>query len=114
MGTEESLEIGRGEIIGVAGLQGHGQTDLIDALYGAFGEIKLEMDGNEISIHNSRQAVTRGFAFISGDRERDGTFQERNLAENVAAVKELVKHEKITDTRAILDSLMLNMIILDN
>lgn len=103
-GTEESLEIGRGEIIGVAGLQGHGQTDLIDALYGAFGEIKLEMDGNEISIHNSRQAVTRGFAFISGDRERDGTFQERNLAENVAAVKELVKHEKITDTRAILDS----------
>ena len=85
-------------------MQGHGQTDLIDALYGAFGEIKLEMDGNEISIHNSRQAVTRGFAFISGDRERDGTFQERNLAENVAAVKELVKHEKITDTRAILDS----------
>lgn len=87
-GTEESLEIGKGEIIGVAGLQGHGQTDLIDALYGAFGEIKMVMDGQEISIHNSRQAVARGFAFISGDRERDGTFQERNLAENVAVVKE--------------------------
>lgn len=102
-GTEESLEIGKGEIIGVAGLQGHGQTDLIDALYGAFGEIKMVMDGQEISIHNSRQAVARGFAFISGDRERDGTFQERNLAENVAVVKELVKREKMDDSRTVLD-----------
>ena len=102
-GTEESLEIGKGEIIGVAGLQGHGQTDLIDALYGTFGEIKMVMDGQEISIHNSRQAVARGFAFISGDRERDGTFQERNLAENVAVVKELVKHEKMENSRTVLD-----------
>ena len=36
-GTVESLEIGMGEIIGVAGLQGHGQTDLVRALYGVRG-----------------------------------------------------------------------------
>lgn len=102
-GTEETLEIGKGEIIGVAGLQGHGQTDLIDALYGAFGEIKLEIDGKEINVSNSRQAVAQGFAFISGDREKDGTFQERNLAENLAAVRELVKGEKKADAKTILD-----------
>ena len=51
----------------------------------------------------ARQAVARGFAFISGDRERDGTFQERNLAENVAVVKELVKREKMDDSRTVLD-----------
>lgn len=39
-GTEESLEIRKGEIIGVAGLQGHGQTDLVNSLYGNLGEIK--------------------------------------------------------------------------
>ncbi len=103
-GTEESLEIGKGEIIGVAGLQGHGQTDLIRALFGMYGEIKMEVDGKPVAIHSPRQAVSHGFAFISGDRERDGTFRERNLSENISAVQELVKHQKIGDTREILDS----------
>ena len=103
-GTVESLDVRRGEIIGVAGLQGHGQTDLIRSLYGMNGEIKIEKEGKEISIHSPKQAVSHGFAFISGDRERDGTFQERNLAENIAAVQELVKREKLGDAREVLDS----------
>ena len=102
-GTVESLDVRRGEIIGVAGLQGHGQTDLIRSLYGMNGEIKIEKEGKEISIHSPKQAVSHGFAFISGDRERDGTFQERNLAENIAAVQELVKREKLGDAREVLD-----------
>ena len=103
-GTVESLEIGKGEIIGIAGLQGHGQTELIRALYGVSGEIELEIDGKAHKLHNAKQAVAQGFAFISGDRERDGTFQERNLSENIAAVQELVKHKKIGNAREILDS----------
>ncbi len=103
-GTEESLEIARSEIIGVAGLQGHGQTDLIRALYGLYGEIQMEIEGEKISISNAKQAVSQGFAYISGDRERDGTFQERNLSENLAAVQELVKHKKIGESEKVLDS----------
>lgn len=102
-GKSESLEIGRGEIIGVAGLQGHGQTDLIKALYGIFGEITLEINGKKVKIHNAKQAVACGFAYISGDREKDGTFQERSLAENIAAVQELVKHKKIGSPAEVLD-----------
>ncbi|MGF6990346.1 ABC-type sugar transport system ATPase subunit [Lachnospiraceae bacterium PF1-21] len=101
--TYESLEIGRGEIIGVAGLQGHGQTDLINSLYGRLGRINLEIDGKQQIIHNTTQSVANGFAFISGDRENDGTFQERNLAENLAAVQELVKHKKIKNVQEILN-----------
>ncbi|TCS77748.1 ribose transport system ATP-binding protein [Muricomes intestini] len=103
-GTLESLDIGKGEIIGVAGLQGHGQTDLIRALYGVLGEIELEIDGKVRKIRNAKQAVSEGFAFISGDREKDGTFQERSLSENIAAVQELVKRGKIGNPRGILDS----------
>ena len=103
-GTWESLEIGRGEIIGIAGLQGHGQTDLIRSLYGLCGDQQLELDGKMVHIRNPKQAVAHGFAFISGDRERDGTFQERDLTENVFAVKELVKHEKPGSAREVLDS----------
>lgn len=102
-GTEEGIEIGKGEVIGVAGLQGHGQTDLIRSLYGIFGEIQLELEGKQIEIHNAKQAVSAGFAYISGDRERDGTFQERDLYENLAAVKELVKHERVGDPKKTLD-----------
>lgn len=102
-GKSESLEIGRGEIIGVAGLQGHGQTDLIRALYGTLGEITLEIDGKKVKIHNAKQAVACGFAYISGDRERDGTFQERSIAENLGAVQELVKHKKINSPAEILE-----------
>lgn len=110
MEQKKVMEIRKGEIIGVAGLQGHGQTDLVNSLYGNLGRIKININGKEVSIHNSRQAVSNGFAFISGDRERDGTFQERNLAENLAAVKELVKHEKIGDSGLSWIALMLNMI----
>ncbi|EGB92870.1 ribose import ATP-binding protein RbsA [Clostridium sp. D5] len=102
-GTVESLEIGKGEIIDVAGLQGHGQTDLVRALYGVRGGIDIEIDGKIQKIHNAKQAVSRGFAFISGDREKDGTFQERSLSENIAVVQELVKHNKLDNPKEVLD-----------
>ena len=102
-GTVEKLEIGRGEIIGVAGLQGHGQTELLKALYGAFGKISLTIDGKQTEIKSAREAVRQGFAYISGDRERDGTFSERSLEDNLIAVKELVKSVKAGNAKEILD-----------
>ncbi|MGO5292478.1 sugar ABC transporter ATP-binding protein [Porcincola sp. LCP21S3_C12] len=103
-GTTLNLEIGKGEIIGIAGLQGHGQVDLLNALYGLSGAIRMDIDGSSVTIHNPKDAVSHHFAYLSGDREKDGTFQERSLTENLAAVKELVKHEVLGDPRAALDS----------
>ncbi|SCP99475.1 sugar ABC transporter ATP-binding protein [Anaerobium acetethylicum] len=103
--TYEMLEIGKGEIIGIAGLQGHGQTDLLQALYGGFGKINIELDGKKVTVKNAKEAVSHGFAYISGDRERDGTFSERNLTENLSAVQELVKHKKIPNAKKVLDEL---------
>ena len=51
----------------------------------------------------ARSPINRCFAFISGDRERDGTFRERSLAENVLAVQQLVKNQKAKDAKEILD-----------
>ena len=103
-GTNLSLQIGKGEIIGIAGLQGHGQVDLLNALYGLNGAIRLSIDGKNVTIHNPKDAVSHQFAYLSGDREKDGTFQERSLTENIAAVKELVKHEALGGARQALDS----------
>jgi ABC-type sugar transport system ATPase subunit len=99
-----SLSISKGEIIGIAGLQGHGQSDLVSALYALHGPIKLEINGVKQTIHHPKDAVRHGFAFISGDREGDGVFNERNILENVSVVKTLVKHQPITNIEAMMDS----------
>ena len=96
-GTSIHLQVGKGEIIGIAGLQGHGQVDLINSIYGLNGSISVRLEGKELKIDNPRQAVRDGFAYISGDREKDGTFKERSIAENLTAVYELVKRKKGMD-----------------
>ncbi len=102
--TTESLNICKGEIIGVAGLQGHGQSELVKALYGLSGIIYMEIEGKKCAISNPRSAVKHRFAFISGDRERDGVFNERDLKDNVVSVLELVRKQKVSSPKELLDS----------
>ena len=89
-GTHIDLDICKGEIIGVAGLQGHGQSDIVRALHGLNGALSIEMDNKLVHIRNPRDAVYNKIAFISGDREREGSFRQHNLAENVAVVQEQI------------------------
>ena len=84
-----NLTIKKGEIIGIAGLQGHGQRDLLRALYGLDNNsnlINYKFEDKELSIFNSHKAVLNKIAFISGDREKEGTFSEGNLTRNLNVV----------------------------
>lgn len=102
--TEVSLNINRGEIIGIAGLQGHGQSELVRSLFGIDRPIRLEIEGKSVLIKNPREAVLNGFAFLSGDREKDGVFGERNLKENILVVLSLIKKQKSKNAKDLLDS----------
>jgi ABC-type sugar transport system ATPase subunit len=84
-------------------LQGHGQADLVRSLFGINGEVAMRLNGEEVSIATPRDAVRKSFAFISGDREREGAFSERSLAENLSAVTDLVKREETVNPDGILD-----------
>ncbi len=88
--TELELTVQPGEFVGIAGLQGHGQSELVRTVFGLASPIQLTLNGNERHISSPRQAVTSGMAFISGDREREGTFGVRSLSENLGVVTELV------------------------
>lgn len=88
--SEIELNVQPGEFVGIAGLQGHGQSDLVRAIFGLAGSIELSLNGKETHISSPRKAVTSGMAFISGDRESEGTFGVRSLAENLGVVTELV------------------------
>lgn len=94
-GTKISLQIHAGEIIGVAGLQGHGQSDLVRTLHGMRGPVRVKLNGREVHLRNPHQAVRHGFAFIPGDREREGVFAEHSIEENAETVCNLVQKKKL-------------------
>jgi len=81
-----SFTVRAGEIVGVAGVEGNGQTELIEALAGLVpaartsGSIRLA--GDDISSLDARQRKERGIAHIPEDRHRRGLLLDFDLAEN--------------------------------
>ncbi|HZI86599.1 MAG TPA: ABC transporter ATP-binding protein [Pyrinomonadaceae bacterium] len=81
-----SFEVRKGEILGIAGVEGNGQTELIEALAGLIapsqlsGEIRIE--DRDITKEGARIRRELGIAHIPEDRHRRGLLLEFNLAEN--------------------------------
>nr|WP_223182992.1 MULTISPECIES: ABC transporter ATP-binding protein [unclassified Streptomyces] len=79
-----SLTIHKGEILGIAGVEGNGQTELIEALMGMAlpdaGVITL--DGEDISRTSVRKRREGGIGYIPEDRHRHGLLLEAPLWEN--------------------------------
>lgn len=81
-----SFEVRQGEIVGIAGVEGNGQTELIEAIAGLItssqlsGEIRFE--NRDITKEGARLRRELGIAHIPEDRHRRGLLLEFNLAEN--------------------------------
>jgi simple sugar transport system ATP-binding protein len=80
-----SFQARAGEIVGVAGVDGNGQTELIDALTGlrkpAAGRITIE--GRDVTNENANAHLEAGVGHIPEDRQRRGLVLEFSLAENL-------------------------------
>jgi len=95
-GTEINLDIKKGEIVGIAGLQGHGQSELTRAVMGLYGEAGIELEGEKVIITSPTDAVKRRIAFVSGDRIKEGAFPERSVLENAVTVTNIaLKRKKV-------------------
>jgi simple sugar transport system ATP-binding protein len=81
-----SLEVRAGEIVGIAGVDGNGQTELIEALTGLrrAESGRIEVGGRELHHATPRDALDAGLGHIPEDRQRLGLVLEFSLAENVA------------------------------
>jgi ABC-type uncharacterized transport system ATPase subunit len=79
-----SFSIRRGEIVGLAGVEGNGQAELVEAIMGirpsSAGTIRLA--GVDISRWDTRRRRGQGMAFIPEDRHRQGLLLEAPLWEN--------------------------------
>ncbi len=79
-----SLTIHKGEILGIAGVEGNGQTELIEALMGmnAPDAGVITLDGEDISKVSVRKRREGGIGYIPEDRHRHGLLLEAPLWEN--------------------------------
>lgn len=73
-----SFELGPGEIVGVAGLQGMGQLELFLALFGDLATTggSIRVDGRLVTLHAPGDAIAAsiGFALVPEDRKTEGLF----------------------------------------
>jgi ribose transport system ATP-binding protein len=79
-----SFRAHKGELVGIGGLRGQGQRDLLLALFGDIpysGKIKLF--GNETSFKHPREAMKKGLALVPGDRAKEGLLYIRSILENL-------------------------------
>ncbi len=69
-----SFEVRAGEILGIAGVAGNGQDELVEALNGLrkVRSGRFSLYGHDVTNHSSRELSERGVAFIPGDRQRYG------------------------------------------
>jgi simple sugar transport system ATP-binding protein len=81
-----SFDVRAGEIVGVAGVDGNGQTELIDALTGLHRPEagRVELAGREVTRDTTRAHFDEGFGHIPQDRQRRGLVLEFSVAENLA------------------------------
>jgi general nucleoside transport system ATP-binding protein len=81
-----SFDVRAGEIVGLAGVDGNGQSELIDAIAGLrkIESGRIEVAGRELAHATARQVLDAGLGHIPEDRQRRGLVLEFTIAENVA------------------------------
>lgn len=81
-----SFEVHRGEILGVAGLQGHGQTKLLNSIAGVvpLNSGKVIINGKDANIKSSKNAIKEGVALIPVDRKQEGLLLSMSIRQNIA------------------------------
>jgi general nucleoside transport system ATP-binding protein len=79
-----SFEVRAGEILGIAGVQGNGQTELCEALMGlrpSTGSVLL--DGTDISAATTRDRLRAGIGYVPEDRQEDGLVGPFPVSDNL-------------------------------
>ena len=84
-----SFDVRAGEIVGIAGVQGNGQTELVEAISGlrraASGTVTL--DGRDITNDSPRDRHQAGMAHIPEDRQRQGLIVDQSIVENLVLTR---------------------------
>ncbi len=80
-----NLEVKKGEIVGIAGVEGNGQTELVEAITGMrnVDSGKILFNGNDITKHSIRKRIEEGIAHIPEDRHKRGLILDYTMEDNM-------------------------------
>ncbi|MGH8792116.1 MAG: ABC transporter ATP-binding protein [Stackebrandtia sp.] len=80
-----SLTVRAGEIVGVAGVQGNGQTELAEAIMSLAPTVggTIHIGDRDLSHESTRSIIESGVGYIPEDRSREGLVKEFSIAENL-------------------------------
>ena len=98
-----SMNVRRGEIVGLAGIMGAGRTEFARSLFGhSYGTNisgKVYKDGKEISVKTISEAIANGLAYATEDRKRFGLNLIEDVKRNIslASLKSFVKFGLVND-----------------
>ncbi len=83
--TDVSLDLFKGEVLGIVALEGQGQDELFDVLGGnrKAGTGQIAIDGNSVSFSHPADAIAAGVSLVPGDRT-EALLMQRSVHENVA------------------------------
>ena len=81
---EASFQLHKGEILGIAGLDGSGRTEVLENLFGAMtkGSGTIRLHGREIRNRTPRESIKNGFALLTEERRATGIFGIRDIRDN--------------------------------
>ncbi|MEO2028443.1 MAG: sugar ABC transporter ATP-binding protein [Fuerstiella sp.] len=79
-----SLEVRRGEVLGLTGLVGAGRTELVRLIFGAdtWDSGQITLDGQRLNINSPRDAIRAGICLLTEDRKTQGLVLCRSVREN--------------------------------
>jgi len=99
-----SFSLKKGEILGFAGLMGSGRTEILETLFGIRKKLggTVRLNGADIEIKSTRQAVKAGLALVPEDRRKQGLVLIHSLKENaiLPKVRQMVKSKFLVDEKA--------------
>ena len=80
-----NLDVHKGEIVAIAGVQGNGQSELADVILGLQtpNEGSITLEGKELNKLNVRQHLDSGIGFVPEDRSTDGMIASFSVSENL-------------------------------
>lgn len=79
------IQLHKGEVLGIGGLAGQGQNELLLALYGAITvRGKILLNGQELHLKNPADSLKRGIALVPEDRGRQGAILSFPISYNIS------------------------------
>lgn len=82
-----SLDVKEGEIVGIAGLQGSGKSELLNGLFGTYGKVilgEVRLDGQAIKVRSPKQSIESGIVLLTNNRKDTGIIPDMNIIRNIS------------------------------